>query len=369
MNSDAAPVMQRPWLRVAAIWAGVGLFEGTQTVVSMRAVGMHHAWAELFAYLALSWLPWVLATPFVMRLGARRPLWPLHASAWWRHGAAWAVAGVVAAGWSAALEHVLNPWTPLAPPMPFITLFADKTYDRLLSSLIVYYCIVAAGAVIDSRERLARQRAEAAELAERLVRAQLEALRHQVEPHFLFNALNAVSGLVREGRNDQAVETIARISEFLRRTLHGPDTQQAALEEELQLARLYLAIQQVRFGERLRVGVEVAPELLRAHVPRLILQPLLENAIKHGLARRAQPGAIAIAANRVDDRLVLTVYNDGPPTPAATAGDTPSLGLRNVRGRLAGLHGDAASLTLANVADVARQGVLVTLALPLVVPA
>jgi len=361
MEPTAPARSHRTWLRTLMIWTGVGLFQATQTVVSMRAMGMRHAWLELFVFLWLSWLPWALVTPLAMRLARRWPLWPLRAAACWRHALALLGSSLAATLWSATLEHALNPWNPLRPPVPVATLFSGKAADELLSSLFIYYCILAAGFMLDSRERLAREREAAAELAGQLAQAQLVALRHQVEPHFLFNALNAVSGLVREGHNERALETIARMSEFLRHSLHGSNEQQAPLAEELQLARLYLEIQQLRFGERLRVDIAVAPALLHTLVPRLILQPLVENAVKHGLARRAQPGVIEIAARAEDDRVVLTVYNDGPALPPPAQGGAPTIGLRNVRGRLAGLHGDAASLTLA---DVAQRGVLATLVLP-----
>jgi len=361
-SSTPLSIKSPPWLGIATIWAGVGLFDATQTVVSMRAVGMHHAWVELFVFLTLSWMPWAIATPIVMQLGLRWPLRPLRLTAWLRHGAAWLAFSVLAALWMALLEHVLNPWTPMAAPRPILRLFEDKAYDQLLASLLIYYCILASGYVLDSRQRLARERVASAELAEQLAKAQLDALRHQVEPHFLFNALNAVSGLVREGQHDRAVETIARMSEFLRRTLQESDAQEVSLDEELQLARLYLDIQKLRFGERMRVAIDVPPGLLRAIVPRLILQPIIENAIKHGLARRAQAGSIDIVARHAGGQVVLTVYNDGPPALPSRASESTSIGLRNVRGRLAGLHGDAATLTLANVE---QRGVLVTVCVPL----
>jgi hypothetical protein len=362
MRSTPFSVGSLPWLGVAAIWAGVGLFDATQTVVSMRAAGMHHAWIELFVFLTLSWMPWAIATPLVMRLGSRWPLRPLRLVAWLRHGVLWLACSLSASLWAAILEHALDPWTPGTPPAPVLQLFERKAYDQLLASLIIYYCILASGYVLGSRQRLARQSIASAELAAQLARAQLDALRRQVEPHFLFNTLNAVSGLVRDGQHDRAVEAIARISDFLRRTLQDSDAQEVSLDEELQLARLYLDIEQLRLGERLRVSIDVPPGLLRAVIPRLILQPLIENAVKHGLARRAQSGALHIAARDAGGQVVLTVYNDGPPALASGGGDTPSIGLRNVRGRLAGLHGDAATLTLANVE---QRGVLVTLCLPL----
>lgn len=376
MKIEASPALPVRWPWIAAIWCGVGLFEATQTVVVMREAGMHHAWTKLFVTEFLDWLPWALATPLIMRIGTRRPLtwrrgrW---AAAWASHLATWLGIALAADVWMALLEHVFNPWTPEAPPIPLARLVSLAVSNHWLSSIILYACVLMAGTLLDSRERLARQRTASAELAGQLAKAQLDALRHQVEPHFLFNALNAVSGLVREGRNDLAVETIARISEFLRHLLQESGDQQVPLEEELRFATMYLGIQKVRFGDRLTVDIAVADDLGRAVVPRLILQPIVENAIKHGIGRRVQSGAIEIAAFRSEAQLVLTIYNDGPllppPVPAPTHAapergttDGAAIGLANVRRRLAALHGEDAALSLVNVDP---RGVLVTISLPL----
>jgi two-component system LytT family sensor kinase len=277
-----------------------------------------------------------LGTPMVFRLGARYPL------------------SALSALWMSGLESLLNPWNPTAPPPSVWPLFLDKAHQQLLSALILYYCILMAGHALASRESLARSRVGAAQLAEQLAKA-------QVEPHFLFNALNAVSGLVREGRNDKAVETIARISDFLRHTLHEAGAQEVTLAEELTFATMYLDIQKVRFGDRLRIAVDVAPGLERAIVPRLILQPVVENAVKHGIAKRARPGAIEISAVRSADRLALTICNDGPPLPPDGVASPSSIGIANVRSRLRGLHGDGGDLC---IRDEPGRGVRVTITVP-----
>jgi two-component sensor histidine kinase len=365
MNENRATIAEVRWAAVAAIWGGIGLFDATQTVVSMRAMGMQHAWGAVFVFQVLGWLPWALATPLVLRAVARHPLAPRHAGflrALGRHALLWLVVSVGADLWQACLESALNPWNPMRPPVPVGTLFIGSLSDHLLASIMLYYCIAMAGGVLRARERLARQREESARLAEALAKAQLDALRHQVEPHFLFNALNAIAGLVREGRNETAVETIARVSDFLRRLLQEAGGQEVPLAEELGFAVMYLDIQKVRFAERMQVQVDVAPGLAQALVPRLILQPLVENAVKHGIARRAQAGTIAIGAARDEEQLVLTVYNDGPALPAPPRADGAAIGLANVRERLRGLHGEAASL---DIRDVEARGVRVSIRVPL----
>lgn len=372
MTSNHSSRAPSRWLWTAAIWGGIGLFDGTQTVLSMQAMHMHHAWAKLFLFEILCWVPWALATPGVMRLGTRRPLGPRRhglARNLACHAAAWFALTVVAMAWGALFEHGLDPWAPDAHAGSFLSLFESRTRGELLPSLFVYYCILMAGHALDSRDKLARERAVAAELAEQLAQARLDALRHQIAPHFLFNALNSVSGMVRDARPAQAVETIAQVSEFLRHSLHDGGAQEVALDEELHFVALYLDIQKTRFEDRLAAHIGVAPGLGRAMVPRLILQPLVENAIKHGIACRVQPGAVEIAASRTQDALVLEVYNDGPAIAAndaagpaaANAPHTGSIGLANVRNRLRGLYGPQAALDVANVDGL---GVRVTVRLP-----
>jgi two-component system LytT family sensor kinase len=352
------------WFWVAAIWTGFGLFDATQTVFVMRAEGMHHAWAQLFVTLLLSWLPWVLATPLVLRLARQYPpeQWR-HFATWGAHLSACAAIGLVYAALGATLEKLLNPWAKVPGPGPFAELWLDKFYNGLLSYVILYGVILMVSHLLDSRERLALQQAETAHLNEELSKAQLDALRKQIEPHFLFNTLSAVSGLVREKRNDAAVSMIAGLSDFLRRVLGDSGRQQVTLGEELEFAEKYLDIQKVRFAERLEISVNVAEELLLAQVPSLILQPMVENAIKHGIAKRIQGGAIRIAAVRSNGRLTLSVYNDGPSLPEGWQKTQPGIGISNVRTRLQGLYGDGFEWSIRN-----REpgGVEVSLSLPFV---
>jgi two-component system, LytTR family, sensor kinase len=337
------------WLWIAAIWCGIGLFDATQTVFVMRAEGMHHYWLRLFFTLLVSWLPWALATPLALRLGRRYPpaQWR-RVSTWLTHLAACAAIGLVYAFWFSVWEELLNPWALSPSPNRFGRLWVQKFENGLLSYIILYGVLLLVGSMLDSRERLAQQQAETARLNEQLSRAQLDALRRQIEPHFLFNTLNAVMGLVREKRNDAAVRMIAGLSDFLRRVVEGSGRQQVPLSEELQFAQQYLDIQKVRFAERLQVSVDVPTELFHAQVPSLILQPMVENAVKHGIAKQVQGGAIRIAASRSNGRLTLTVYNDGPSLPAGWEEIQSGVGISNVRTRLQNLYGDAFEMNMRN---------------------
>ena len=319
------------WLWLAAIWFGLGLFDATQTVFVMRAEGMHHYWTRLFFTLLISWLPWVLATPMVLRLARRYPLaqWR-RLSTWAAHLAACGCIGIVYAAWVTWWEELLNPWALIPGPDPFPQLWRHKFYGGLLSYLVLYGLILLINHVLDSREQLAFQQTETARLNEQLSKSQLSALRRQIEPHFLFNTLNAIAGLVREKRNDAAVSMIVGLSDFLRRVVEDSGRQQVPLGEELEFTQRYLDIQKVRFAERLQFSVDVPQELLPAQVPSLILQPMVENAVKHGIARRVQGGVIRISASRSNGTLTVRVYNDGPSLPVGWEASQSGIGIVNV---------------------------------------
>src|SRR5579864_1801089 len=337
------------WLWVVAIWFGIGLFDATQTVLTMRAEGMHHYWGRLFVTLLLSWLPWMAATPLVLRLGRRYPTtqWR-HLSMWSAHLGAWAAMGAAHALWMTALEELMNPWALSPGPDPFVHLWLKKFTNGLLSYAILYSLMLLIGYMLDSQKQLALQQTETARLSEQLSKAQLNALRRQIEPHFLFNTLNAIAGLVREGRSDSAVSMIAELSDFLRRVVEDSDRQQVPLEEELEFTQKYLDIQKARFAERLTFIVDVPAELLPAQVPSLILQPMVENAVKHGIAKRVQGGAIRISASRNNGTLTLRVYNDGPALPPGWEKSQSGVGMSNARTRLQSLYGNGFDLTMRN---------------------
>jgi len=362
METKPVPSNSASWIWVASIWLGFGLVDAMRTVFVMHSEGMHHAWVKLFLTSVLSWLPWALATPLIMRLGRRFPLMKRGSIvAWLVHIAGCAAIALVSAAWLAWLEFLLNPFAYASGPKRFGYLLFDKFYGGLLSYLLLYAGILATQYVMDSGARLAYQQTETARLNEQLAKAQLDALRRQIEPHFLFNTLNAVTGLVREGRNETAVSMIAELSDFMRRVLEDSTRQEVPLGEEMAFAQKYLEIQKVRFVERLQLSVDVPSELLTAQVPTLILQPMVENAIKHGIAKRAQGGAVRIAASRSDATLTVAVYNDGPGLPASWETSHSGIGISNMRTRLRSLYGDAFKLKLENQAP---GGVEVSISVP-----
>jgi LytS/YehU family sensor histidine kinase len=212
----------------------------------------------------------------------------------------------------------------------------------------------------DSKERLIRHQLETVRLNEQFSKAQLDALRRQFEPHFLFNALHAISGLIREKRNDDAVTMISRLSDFLRKVVDVSDRQVVLLREEMQFLQKYLDIQKVRFADRLKLSVDVPEELLGAAVPSLILQPIVENAIKHGIAKESRGGWIRVAAARSNGFLSFRVYNDGATLAHDWESAKPGVGIANLRSRLRMLYGDDFEFTLSNQA----AGVEVLMSVP-----
>jgi two-component system LytT family sensor kinase len=349
------------WRWVLAIWAGGALFDASQNVFIMHAEGRHHSWLPLFGTELMSWLPWALATPSLIRLARRfRLVRPLNIRAIGVHLTAFALVSAVTWTWSTLLLMLFNPWGNRNWPTFVNTWTISLTY-QILTFVIVYVLILTVTYVIDARESMARQVTETARLNEELSKSQLAALRRQIEPHFMYNALNSITGLVRDGSNDAAVRMLVGLSEFLRRSSQDSHRSQVSLQEEIEYLQRYLEIQQVRFGERLKIAIDI-PEALRGlQVPSLLLQPLVENAIKHGIAQRVAGGTVRVSATGEEDCMHLTVYNDGPSPPRDWESSTSGVGLANLRTRLEILHGSAAGLQLRSVDSV---GVAVVVTLP-----
>ncbi len=352
----------RRWLWIAGIWFAVGLFEATQTVFTMRSIGMHHAWTRLFFALLMGWLPLMFFTPAVLRLER------LHPPTQWKTSLFWLVhlpacLGIcwLATAWNSGLEKWLNPWAPDYNAGEFFRLWQTKFENNLLAYFVLYSSILAIGYGIASRERLVRKEMESAQLNEQLSKARLHALRQQIEPHFLFNTLNAIAGLVREQRNDAAINMIAGLSNFLRRVMQDSGKHEVTLGEEMEFLREYLDIQKVRFAEKLEVSMDVPEELFPAQVPSLLLQPIVENAVKHGIGKRAQGGEIRICAHRLNGTLHIGVYNDGPGLPPDWAEASQGIGISNLRTRLQSLYGNEFQFEMRNHQP---SGVEAVIALP-----
>lgn len=213
-----------------------------------------------------------------------------------------------------------------------------------------------AGQLLTSELRVANARLET-----RLVRASLDALKMQLHPHFLFNTLNSITSLIRNNRSPEAEEVVAGLGELLRRALDHRQEAMDTLERELDFVRRYFEIERVRFQDRLQVEYDITPECLPALVPSLMLQPLAENAMKHGISRNPDARLLRLSARRVKSQLVLTVYNDGPALPRDELVSGSGIGLQNTRARLHMLYEHEARFELR---DQPPRGVMARITLP-----
>jgi len=349
----------RHWASIAALWGAGGLFDASQTVLFMHAMGRHNPWL-IFATELVSWLPWMLATPLIIGLARRCPLFPRATlRAVIAHSSAFIIVGLVAEAWFAALQVLFNPWE-YSQASTFADAWRASLLFQFLTYLIVYALILGFTFWMDARERMARQTMETVRLNEELSKSQLAALRQQFEPHFMFNALHSITGLVRDHETEAAVSMIVGLSEFLRRGLADSHRSQVSLAEEVEYLQRYLELQKLRFGERLHVTTDISSDVLAARVPNLLLQPLVENAIKHGIAKRAAGGNVRISGARDKDNLRLCIYNDAPDAPIDWQEPKTGVGLSNLRSRLQILHGNASQLDLRQ-ADTGGVEVIVRL--------
>jgi LytS/YehU family sensor histidine kinase len=349
------PPLPTTWART------LGLSAAGWTLLALARTGARVAGAPrppdeaalLFARTVLASAPWIAATPLLILLAERLP---------WRRGARLRTLAIHV-GVLLAFGAVESTWARAAlawSGQPLAVGSALFHLSRLDQTLFMYLCLVAIGVALRHRGRLEAAAVSAARLEARLLQARLHVLALQLHPHFLFNTLNAVSELVH--RDAAAARDVLRsLAELLRRSLEGGTAQEVTVRAELTLLHPYLRIQRTRFAGSLDIAVEAEPDALAALVPRLVLQPLVENAIRHGTARRAGPGRITVRARLAAGMLVLEVEDDGPgllPRGQVREG----VGLGNTRERLRQLHGPAASLVL-QPAD--GRGAVVRLTCPL----
>jgi two-component system LytT family sensor kinase len=335
----------RNWVAVWCGWTALALFFAVSASLTYLSTGRDANWALSIRRSLLEWWLWALLTPIVVWLARR---YPLDRRPPWRHGLIHAAAGAALAIVKTAAERAMFAW-----------LTGVWTYwlvSTLALQFFVYCAIVAAahGVVYYERSR------ERDHLAARLADVRLQLLSMQLQPHFLFNTLNTIAELVH-GDPDAADYMITGLSDLLRRTLELGPTQEIPLHAELDLLGLYLDIQKARFGDRLDVTIAVDADARVASVPVLLLQPLVENAIRHGLAERVSSGRIEIAARRNGARLVITVTDDGRGRATHVESAHERVGLGNTRARLEALYGSQHRLELANAPE---RGARVSLEIP-----
>lgn len=342
-------------LAVLAAWTLVAMLLAAQAWLAAHERGEPLAWARA-SVIWLSWAAtWIALTPIALRLAAR---FPLEGGRIARALAVHAIASAICAMASLALFALAAPLIGAVHVAPtWLATFSRLLETTFLLNLPVYWLIVGA-AQVERLVRTARANDRRQLLLEaQLADARLQALRTQLQPHFLFNALNTVSVLMHEDVRS-AERILIQLSVLLRRLLESGEAYEATLGEELGFLKSYLEIEQARFGERLRYAVRVPGELMDARVPSLILQPLVENALRHGLAAHARPGRIEIRAERHGDDLRLSVRDDGH---GLRAGSVERVGLSNTRARLQLMYGAKQRFELQGAAD---GGVVAVIILP-----
>lgn len=363
------------------VWTGLGVVLAAQLVMSSS-----WEWMPAARWVARDWAPWVVLTPFVLALGF---LFPIEKDRWWLSASLHLTAAVGVVLLCDGAQRWLP--SPHAPPMPglpsgpggppdgrgarppprdgdmppprrdgpsrgpgngrrarMLGLMGGAFSMRARLNFPLYWVLVSVAHALLFHRRAQERERRALELAASLAEARLQALRMQLQPHFLFNTLNAISTLVHENP-DAADDMIASLSDFLRLTLARGDQPEQSLREELLFIDRYLAIERIRFGERLVVRQDIDPATLDLRLPALILQPLVENAVRHGLEPRPGPGLLTLAARREGPDLVLRVADNGMGI-AAEGPSREGVGLSNTRARLRELYGSGATLQLLKTA-------------------
>jgi two-component system, LytTR family, sensor kinase len=321
---------------IAGAWTLVAIISFSQWYFFRLSSGRPAPWPPaLLDNLTSCWL-WAGFTPAIAWLARR---YPLERDRLLANAPRHLLFAFVFAALDVLADVAIAPWLAPGPRLPLTTAFFGKSFINLFS----YAAVVAVVRAVDYHALFLERQVAASRLEGELASARLKALEMQLRPHFLFNTLHTVAALVRAGRNDDAVRTIAGLSDLLRSSLKRDGAQEVPLRQELAFVERYLAIEQIRFQDRLEARVVAGPEVLDALVPRLILQPLVENAIRHGIERRAAPGRIEVAAVRRNGTLVLRVEDSsaeaggGTPAPAAAGS---GIGLGTTRARLRHLYGE-----------------------------
>ena len=300
------------WAAVLGIWVALGLIYAGPIYLEVRAEGMNHPAARVFGWGVLTWSVWALLTPAIVWLGRR---FSLVGGTWKRnllvHIPAFLIISAIHSAAATFVTLTVAPFGVGENPNSFLPRFFSRMKGAFGSDLLVYGAILGVCYAIDYYRKYREREYLASQLEAQLAQAQLDSLRMQLHPHFLFNTLNGIVGLVRDNKNQAAISMLVGLSDLLRHALEHSDRQEVELKEELNFIRLYLDIQQMRFSDRLQIELEIVPETLRALVPNLILQPLVENALRHGIGRSTAAGRVGIRSRIVGDSLELMVFDNG----------------------------------------------------------
>ena len=342
------------WLSGFVAWTFLGLIFSSQAYVFYSVRGGDVRWIPTLTWVYAEWYTWALLSPLIfwlartVRITRRRWIWTICFHL---------LASVVFCVAHAALQAAVNQ-LPIGfghAPQPFTQLFKYLLLENYSTGLLTYWVSIGLSHFVDYYQRYREREAL-------LAQAQLQALKMQLQPHFLFNSLNSISSLIPE-EPAVAVRMVARLGDFLRLTLHNSGRDEITLHEEIEFLRAYLEIQMIRFADRLTVEIEVPADVSEARVPNLILQPLVENAIRHGISQLNDRGVIKIRAARTNGTLKLDIEDNGPGmSDFHTVSEASSgLGLMNTKARLANIYGENQHLVLTNLPD---RGLRVSIDLP-----
>ena len=358
---------------VSVVWIAPAVLATISQVAQRRLHGQPPASLRELLWAGGDWLVYAFLTPAVFWASRRWPLVRPHiAQRIARHllvallfCAAWATAGkllelVLGAlldreGLRAALESAGDSaWRTAAVD------WLSWVFTTLPFGVVVYLCLAGAAHAIRYFSEASEREVQLARLSEQLTNVRLAALQAQLNPHFLFNTLNTIAVRARDGDGAGTARLVEQLGDVLRRTLRRRHANEVTLGEELELVQQYLAIEQARFSDRLRAELRVEESLLGAALPSFALQHLVENAVRHGIARRTHAGRVVVAARRERDELVLAVSDDGAGIDAHAV-HPPGHGIENTRERLRALYGERASL---EVLPGAEGGTMATLRVP-----
>jgi two-component system LytT family sensor kinase len=362
-ESGVNRLFSRRSVRLGVIWAGwtlVGFFFTSQILVSYAYMKNSIPIAKaLFWQMSICYI-WALATPLVFWLARR---FRIERQQWSRRILLHFVVGLLLVSTMSAVHYpIFMSFIGYASEMTWFGVF-KYVFFNLDRQLAIYWLLLMISHALNYYNSFRQGQLQAAQLRTQLVQSQLEALKMQLHPHFLFNTLHSISALLNKD-TDAARRMISRLGDFLRLTLENAGTQEVTLQEEMEFLNGYLEIERVRFADRLTTSVEVDPEVLDVRVPNLILQPIVENAMRHAVATHAHAGRIEITAVARNGCLRIQVKDNGPGLPidqVVVKQMGKGVGLSNTKARLERLYGADHMLELANDPE---GGLVVTLEIP-----
>jgi signal transduction histidine kinase len=345
---------------VAAAWLLVGIVWGAQNSLGASLQGKPEPLGQTIPAALHQSLPWIPGTLAVIWLAAR---FPVTRATWRRHLFVHLLAMPVVAFGTNVLV-VLGYWIRYESFQGLTALVRQGALwgtVRLHLAALLYATVAGLTQGVLYWRALRRRELELARLEAQLATARLQVLNAQIRPHFLFNTLHAIGQLWRSGRGPEADQLLDHLGSLFQKVIASTSRAAVPLAEELEMVRQYLAIEQVRFGTRMRSRIEAEEAALGCLVPPLILQPLVENAVKHGVSRAAAGGEVSVAARVAGERLLLSVRDDGPGPDGNGRAAGMGAGLANVKERPAGMYGDRHSL---ETSSDPQRGTEVRLSIP-----